>query len=352
MMASACVVLMLVGCGQETERTEETIHSVLTTQPEPVGNSVSKSYSGIVAESKSISLGFKTGGQILRTLVKEGDYVQAGALVAILDDVDYQLAAKEAKIQYDQMLSEFNRIEYLYQSNNISLNDYEKSKAGLERLKVNLDNAMNRIKYTKLYAPVSGYVTKLNFEKAEMVNAGSPVIELMDNSSLEIDVDLPLEAYTKRGLFRSYHGVTTDGKEFPLTLINITPKADNNQLYSMRLSVSAADSKLLTPGMNIEVFILRSDGVDTVETESYSIPLHAVFYDKSGAPQVWVLQQDSTVKATQIEIGEPTGKGQLRVVSGLNGSEKIIRAGVNSLQPGEKVKVIEDAKTTNVGSLL
>jgi RND family efflux transporter MFP subunit len=352
MMASALVMLMFTACADNAEKNEGTIHSVLTTQPEPIGNSISKSYSGIVAESKSISLGFKTSGQILRTLVKEGDYVRAGELVAILDDVDYQLAAKEARIQYDQMLAEHKRIEYLYQSNNISRNDYEKSKAGLERLKVNLDNALNRIKYTKLYAPVSGYVTKLNFEKAEMVNAGTPVIELMDNSSLEVNVDLPLEAYTKRGLFRSFRGITTDGKEFALMLLNITPKADNNQLYSMRLAVSAADSKLLTPGMNVEVNILRSDNVESQENESYSLPLHAIFYDKTGSPQVWVLQKDSTVKATAVEIGEPLTNGKIRILSGLNGGEQIVRAGVNSLQPGEKVKIIEDAKQTNVGSLL
>jgi multidrug efflux pump subunit AcrA (membrane-fusion protein) len=104
--------------------------------------------------------------------------------------------------------------------------------------------------------------------------------------------------------------------------------------------------------MNVEVNIMRSDNVESHESESYSLPLHAIFYDKSGNPQVWVLQKDSTVKATPIEIGEPLTNGKIRILSGLNGGEQIVRAGVNSLQPGEKVKIIEDAKRTNVGSLL
>jgi membrane fusion protein (multidrug efflux system) len=117
------------GCGSNNSGESATVHSVVTAHPVALGASVSKDYSGVVAEQKSISLGFKIAGQILKTCVKEGDYVKAGQLVAMLDDVDYQLAAREAKIQYEQMLAEHNRIEYLYKSNNISQNDYEKSKA-------------------------------------------------------------------------------------------------------------------------------------------------------------------------------------------------------------------------------
>ncbi len=361
LITSASLALLSVGvglftsCGEKENTTEGPIHSVVTTTPELMGSSVSKSYSGIVTESKSISLGFKTAGQILRTLVKEGDYVRAGELVAVLDDVDYQLAVKEARIQYDQMLSEHKRLEYLYQTNNLSQNDYEKSTAGLERLKVNLDNCMNRLKYTKLYAPVSGYVVKLNFESSEMVNAGSPVLELMDNSTLEVTVDLPLEAYTKRGQFREYVATTADGTELRLNLLNITPKADNNQLYSMRLSVPAAAAKALTPGMNVDVNILRTDSDaagNEAGNETYTLPMHAIFYDKAGAPQVWVLEKDSTVKATHVTIGETLPKGKVKITDGLNGGETIVRAGVNVLKNGEKVKVIEEPKTTNVGSLL
>jgi RND family efflux transporter MFP subunit len=340
------------GCGTNNSGESATVHSVVTAHPVALGASVSKDYSGVVAEQKSISLGFKIAGQILKTCVKEGDYVKAGQLVAMLDDVDYQLAAREAKIQYEQMLAEYNRIEYLYKSNNISQNDYEKSKAGLERLKVNLDNSTNRVKYTKLYAPVSGYVTKLNFEKAEMVNAGSPVIELMDNSALEINVNLPLEAYAKRNQFKAFKAVGQDGKEFAPTLISITPKADNNQLYNMRLAIPATNAKTLTPGMNVNVNIVRTDESVADSTQEYSLPIHAIFYDNNGGAQVWTVAADSTVSAQPVVLGEIIGKGKVKITSGLKGDETIVRAGVNAIKEGEKVKVIAEPKTSNVGSLL
>jgi RND family efflux transporter MFP subunit len=286
-------------------------------------------------------------------LVKEGDYVRQGQLLAVLDDVDYKLAAKEARIQYDQMASEMKRLEYLFQTNNLAENDYEKSCAGFERLKVNLQNAQNRLNYCHLYAPVSGYVVKLCFEKAEMVNAGTPVVEIMDNSSLEINVDLPAEAYQHRNNFSGFIA-SANGQSFDVKLLSITPKADNNQLYSMRLSVPSDASKVFTAGMNVDITINRTDSNDSAEEQAptFVVPLHSIFYDSNNKPCVWVLSADSTVVATSVALGDNLGNGKITITSGLKGTETIIRAGVNSLRAGEKVKVIDEPKTTNVGRLL
>jgi RND family efflux transporter MFP subunit len=327
---------------------------VLVVKPAPTAETITKNYSGIVTESKSISLGFKIAGQIARTCVKEGDYVHQGQLLAVIDDVDYQLAAKEARIQYEQQASEQKRLDYLYQTNNLSANDYEKATAGLERLKVNLQNCTNRLNYCKLTAPVSGYVTKLNFEHAEMVNAGTPVVEIMDNSSLEINVDLPAEAYQNRDKFSSFQAAA-DGQIYNVKLLSITPKADNNQLYSMRLAVPADGAKHFTAGMNVDVTINRTDAAaaaDVAEAQTFTLPLRSVFYDKNNQPCVWTLSADSTVVATRVAIGSTSGNGNVVIKSGLKGTETIIRAGVNSLQAGEKVKVIDEPKNTNVGRLL
>jgi RND family efflux transporter MFP subunit len=350
---SATILLACAGCGGNDTAQEQTIHSVLVVQPTKVGDTTAKNYSGIVTESKSISLGFKTAGQILKTYVKDGQYVKQGQLLAVLDDVDYQLAAKEAKIQYDQMASEQKRLDYLYQSNNLSENDYEKSRAGLERLKINLQNCNNRLRYCHLYSPISGYVVKLNFERSEMVNAGTPVVELMDNSSLEVTVDLPAEAYNKREDFISYTINTAEGEVCKSNLLSITPKADNNQLYSMRLSIPAEAKSKLTPGMNVEVIIERGHG-DKVENDNmaYTLPIRSIFYDNDRKPCVWVIGADSVVKAAHVTVGDIVGKSNIAITSGLSGNETIVRAGVNSLKAGEKVKIIDESDKTNVGRLL
>jgi RND family efflux transporter MFP subunit len=186
-----------------------------------------------------------------------------------------------------------------------------------------------------------------------MVDAGTPVVELMDNSSLEVNVDLPAEAYSKREDFIGYTITTADGEVCKSKLLSITPKADNNQLYSMRLSIPAEAKSKLTPGMNVQVIIERNSGSKVeAETTSYSLPIRSVFYDNDRKPCVWVIGADSTVTATPVTVGDLVGKSNVTITSGLSGKETIVRAGVNSLQPGEKVKIIDESNQTNVGRLL
>ena len=131
-----------------------------------------------------------------------------------------------------------------------------------------------------------------------------------------------------------------------MTLISFTPKADNNQLYRMRFAFAEQPDKRVTAGMNVEVCI-------RVNTDStgYALPLSTIFRDGDGVC-VWILEPDSTVSKRRIEIGGTTTKGEAVVASGLTGNEKIVRAGVNMLREGEKVRVIDAPSKTNEGGLL
>jgi multidrug efflux pump subunit AcrA (membrane-fusion protein) len=104
--------------------------------------------------------------------------------------------------------------------------------------------------------------------------------------------------------------------------------------------------------MNVNVNIVRTDESVADSTQEYSLPIHAIFYDNNGGAQVWTVAADSTVSAQPVVLGEIIGKGKVKITSGLKGDETIVRAGVNAIKEGEKVKVIAEPKTSNVGSLL
>ena len=74
----------LCGCGgQQTSRHER---GVMLVRPVEMPAEQVRSLPGVVKEAKSVSVAFKTPGQISRLLVKEGDFVRQGQLVALLDD--------------------------------------------------------------------------------------------------------------------------------------------------------------------------------------------------------------------------------------------------------------------------
>ena len=74
----------LCACGGTSHENSE-IRSVVLTEPVLLESTHVINRSGVVREAHTISLGFKTAGQIERIHVQEGDYIRRGQLLAELD---------------------------------------------------------------------------------------------------------------------------------------------------------------------------------------------------------------------------------------------------------------------------
>lgn len=346
------VSVAVTSCGNSNaDSTDESVvHNVFVISPEEIGASSERSFAAVVEEARTISTGFKTAGQIERILVDEGDYVRAGQLLAVLDTVDYALGVRQLRVQHAQMGDEMERRAKLYAAGSMSDNDYEKARAGYEQLGLQLALNENKLRYCRLYAPSSGYITKRNFEPAEMVDAGTPVFELMDNSHLEVVVDLPVSEYMRRENFIGFTGRTSLQPDdvFALNMMSLTPRADNNQLYQLRLSLPAGSHVSLTPGMNLTVDIATA-GTDD---RAVVLPARALF-DRDGVSHVWVYEpESSTVRAVAVTATRGATDDTMLVTSGLTGNEQVVRAGVHHLTDGEKVNVIDEHSDTNIGNVL
>lgn len=236
LITTVLVAGTLCACGAP-QHENSVLRSVELTTPVSMQATRMKCYPGIVREAHTIGLGFKTAGQIERICVKEGDYVRRGQLLAELDAADYRLGVEALQIQYDQLEEEVARTKQLFDQKSISVNDYEKAVAGLKQLGVELQANKNKLDYTKLYAPTDGYVQAVNFSPAEMVDAGTSLFTLLDVSHMEVVADIPAAEYRQRDSFVRYR-CKADGidGELPMKLLSLTPKADGNQLYQLRMT--------------------------------------------------------------------------------------------------------------------
>ena len=121
-----------------------------------------------------------------------------------------------------------------------------------------------------------------------------------------------------------------------------------NQLYTLELAFTDRPDATLTAGMNVEVEIVSAD---STAAHGHTVPLRALFNDGQNAC-VWVMQGDSTVVKRPVTIDGSLDNSRAVVTDGLTGDELIVRAGVNVLQQGEKVKVVEEPSKTNIGGIL
>lgn len=351
-LSISSVILLLAGCSSDNQKSDTPCHNVFLVEPVEIGVASSRSYPATVEEARNISVGFKTAGQIERLLVKEGDHVHAGQLLAVLDTVDYALGVRQLREQYQQQCAEFERRTKMHNTRQMSDNDYEKTASGLRQLKLQLDLNENKLRYCRLYAPTSGVVTKRNFEISEMVDAGTPVFELMDNNHLEVNVDLPVDAYRNRADFSGFTGFipSQPDRVYRLNMLSLTPKADNNQLYRLKLTVADRDSHL-TPGMNLTVNIQGSAATEN-RNSSFEIPASAII-EKEGASGVWRFNDaDSTITFLPVVIEGYIDNGRVRCSGAIPSGARIVKAGVHHVIEGEKVNVISTTSGTNPGNIL
>lgn len=344
----ALLALCIVSCKDAPQ--EQVVKTVKVIKPEALGMIMDKQFAGVVKEAREISVGFKTGGQIARIMVKEGDYVKKGQVIATLDMSDYRLGVEASQIQYDQLKAEVARLKVLANAKSVSGNDYDKAVAGLRQVGVKLQSDKNQLSYCTLRSPSNGYVQKRNFEVGEMVQAGSPIVSLLDVNGMEVEVDIPAILYVHRDALSDFRCVSAvePGKTYPLSLVSITPKANNTQLYTMKLAF-AHGAKDLTSGMNVNVSMNMS--IKTPLTNLITLPVNALFKEKDKS-YVWVVNKNNTVERREVDINSFNQYGKVIIKGGLRGDETIVRAGVHHLSDNQKVQVLDENSKTNIGDML
>ena len=334
---------LLTACGGSDKKTEEVkVRSVMTVTPLSRQESAVKNFSGVVKENSTVSLSFRTPGQIARVLVKEGSRVRRGQLVATLDTKDYQLQVDAAQTQYNQLKNEVERLSKLHEANSIAGNDFEKATSGLEQVRIKLQNAKNQLSYTQLTAPVDGTIQKVNFEPSEMVSAGLPVMDLIDTRSMEVEVNIPADVYRQLANTTEAYCMAA-GQRYSLHKKSVLAKADANQLFTVKYAIDGQ----LSAGVNVDVYI-EIGGSQTVS--GLSIPAHAIFED-GGKTYVWVVEQGDVVKRHAITTSRVDSEGMAVVESGISASDRVVKAGVKALHDGDKVKIVTQ-QNSNVGDLL
>lgn len=332
------LTLSFLGCNSSHDgRGDKTsLRSVYITRPVALSDSRVTSYSGVVEEGTSVNASFMADGKVGDIYVKEGDRVRKGQLLARLDDSDYVIGVSQLEAQFNQMTKEKERMDAMFEKHNISPNDYEKFSAGYEQMRLQLEMAKRKLDYTRLYAPVSGYIAAKYINPGELTGAGTPVFNIVDDSQLVASVDLPVSVYLDRKNILSASGTVPGIQgEIPLHIVSFTPDVDNNMLYHLKLSVPGNFAKELSPGMNISVSLTAGENAES----GALIPSRAIF-DDNGKTFVWVYNAlDSTISKQAVTVkGRPVDR--MSVVEGVTGSEEIVEVGVKQLYEGEKVKVI------------
>ncbi|HAF27554.1 MAG TPA: hypothetical protein DCG75_00760 [Bacteroidales bacterium] len=341
-------LILIVSCSRTENEANSNLKLVKTAQVKQIPVVMQKQFPGVVEANEEVNLAFRVAGPVIKIYVREGDYIKKGQLVAEIDSRDYEVQKNAVEAQANQIQSEYSRIEELNSRKSVADNDYEKMKAGKEMIEAKLKNAIDQLNDTKLYAPFSGYITKVNFKEGELVNLGTPIASLIDVSILKVEIDVPASMLLLKDKIINMDCFQEDipDKSFPFKLMATNVKANNNGLYKFYLQHTPLGKTELVPGMNVSVKI----SYKARENDILSIPLNAVF-ELDNKSYVWLVK-DSIVHKQLVETCNIIYKGEIGIVSGLNKDQHVVSGGLHLLKENEAVKIVPHESETNVGNLL
>lgn len=334
--------MMACGAKKESEQTHPRPVKVTTIQST---SHVSRSFSGVVEATTVGNLAFRVSGQIIKFPVATGQKLKKGDLIAELDTRELSLQFSADKAAYETATAQYNRSKRLVEKEAISQQEYEVNKANYEKSKSAYENSVNNMRDSKLYAPFSGSIEVINVDNYERVNAGTPIVKLVNPSELQIAFTVPDNHLTllqnspefsvefdifKNKKFnariKQYVEVTTDGSGIPVSIIIDDPNFENIDV-------------LIKPGFACNVN-MNIDTKKFIGQELTSIPLSAIYADAAtNTKNVWVVI-NNTVKLRKVLTGKLIGEDSIVVEAGLAAGETIVTAGVTQLKEGDKVTLI------------
>ncbi len=313
----------------------------------------------VVARTKA-SVSSKILGRLTWIGVTEGTLLQAGQLIARIEDQDYVAAAASAQAnsaqvaaQLGQAKRELSREQTLKRENVVSDADLEKAESQVDALTAQLAStraqaslAEASLANTRIIAPFAGTVLRKDAEVGEIVAPSSAgggltrtaIVTMADLRTLEVEVDVN-EAYIAQVRNGQESRITLDAypdTSFRGKVRQVVPTADRQKATVLvKVSILDRDSRIL-PEMGAKVvFVAR--GADAAAAPRRVLAPTAAVVQGGAEAHVWVVEEGK-VRRVNVGVGGVRGD-RTEIRQGLAGGETLVIQPPASLQDGAKVQV-------------
>ena len=291
--------------------------------------------SGIVTTGNEAKPSFKTGGVIATALVKEGDSVQKGQLLATLNLTEinaYLQQAQEgvAKAERDQI-----RVKNLLADSVATLEQLQNVTSGLEIARRTLEIAKFNVAYSEARSPISGKVIKQIQRAGEVVGPGMPIYYILGlgNADWKISVGLSDKDWART---RVGDAATVRMDAFPgqVFAAKVTRVADvgNPMSGTFDVEVKLSNPPKMAAGLvtNVEIKPSKSGTYVLLPIETLA--------SSDGPNGVVFVAENGIARKKNVTIVQLLGD-KVAIGSGLEGVTEVVSAGVGFLKDGDKIVV-------------
>jgi len=300
---------------------------------------------GTVRAAQTSQLAAQMMGNIVEIRVREGDRVQRGQILAVLDEAQPRaaldrataadLAAQQeiAASESDLALAEstFQRYQTLYDKKSVSPQEFDEIKAryqgaqarrdmaraGQSQAKAALQQARTALGYTHIVAPFDGLVTEKKADVGTLASPGMPIFTLEDlrRYRLEAAVNETDLRYVREGQQVSVSVDALGDRDLKGKVVEIVPAADPAS-RSFLVKVELPSDPALRSGLFGRAQFARG------QRSALLIPRTAVV-ERGQLQGIYVLDQNRIAGLRYVTLGKASA-AQVEVLAGLQAGETVI----------------------------
>jgi len=327
--------------------------------------------SGYVEPRRRATVASKITGRVTEVLVDEGMAVEAGQVLARLDDADARrrtdatrasrdvarASREEIKVNLADAKRRFRRTQELHEDGVASEQDLDSATATVDALGAqltvaqrNLDAAEAQLavatqdleNYT-IRAPFTGIAVSKEAQPGEMVApvfaGGGGISTIVDMTSLEIEVDVN-ESYIARVAPGQPAEAILDaypGWRIPATVRTIIPTADRQKAtVKVRLTFDELDPRIL-PDMGVKVaFRETAEEIGDAPQALCIIPRTAI--TKEGDRRVVFAVNGEKIERRAVSVGREFGS-EIEILAGLSTGALVVIEAPEGLEDGQTIKI-------------
>ena len=339
------VIFLLPGCGDNHGNKTVPVRTVRYVVVGSAQTLPALERTGEIHAHDETILSFRTGGRIVTRSVDIGDRVNAGQLLATLENTTSQNQLDGAQADYEGAKASaqvaalnVSRMQKLMPTGAIARTqldnaraDWLVARARLKNSESALRNARENLGWTRLIAPQSGMITEVSASAGQVVTGGQSVLTLATGEARDVVFDIAkpdaIPPQEQAGLRVSL--LSDPSVQASAALRDISPQADP-QTRTWRVRATLQNPPLaMALGASVTV-TLPATG-----PHGYALPASALSRvdDK---PAVYVINPQSQAQLRVVVPAYYTATSVI-ISGGLEPGDRVITAGVSKLRSGEPV---------------
>lgn len=289
--------------------------------------------SGSLIPDEEVNLAFESSGKITHIYFKEGSYVEAGTLLAKINDAQLQAQLHKLEAQLKLKNDRLYRQRALLEKEAVSKEAFQEAEANLSTLKAEIEGVKAQIAQTELRAPFSGVIGLRAVSQGAFATTSTRIATLTKTSPLKVEFSVP-ERYAGTLQPGAKVTFTTEGDLYPrqAELYATDSHVDaETRTYTVR-ALYKNPKRELVPGRYVNVNLTTREFSKTLAVPSQAI------VSEMGIDKVFVYR-NGKAHPTPITKGLRTD-AKVQVLRGLSVGDTVIVSGTMQLRTGQSVKIM------------